>query len=277
MNKRWITMVVLVSGLYLSEMRVVAQLPSRWKVHDMNRPHPPVVVPAAWKLPVPPPSDARVLFDGTDLSQWRNGDGSAAGWKVEGGYMEVATGNGPIVTRQVFGDVQLHVEWAAPATAMGKGQERGNSGVYLMGLYELQVLDSYQNDTYADGQAGAVYGQYPPLFNACLPAGQWQSYEIFFRRPRFDGNGGLIQPARMTVLHNGVLVQDNVELVGPTMWLQPLPYRSHPDKLPLVLQDHESPVRYRNIWIRDLPEFSASGPPPGSSLEPVVALPPEIL
>ena len=183
--------------------------------------------------------------------------------------------SGYLYTSRAFGDVQLHVEWAAPLPVEGSSQGRGNSGVYLMSKYEVQVLDSYQNDTYPDGQAGAVYGQYPPLVNASLPPGEWQAYDIIFRRPRFHRDGRLASPARMTVIHNGILVQDNVELWGPTGWLQHAPYTYHPDKLPLALQDHGNPVRFRNIWLRELPEHAEPGParkpaPPAISLAPGV-------
>jgi hypothetical protein len=162
--------------------------------------------------------------------------------------------SGFIHTRQPFGDCQLHVEFAEPVPAVGESQERGNSGVFLMGLYEIQVLDSYQNKTYADGQASGVYGQFPPQVNASLPPGQWQMYDIIFHSPHFDQDGKLLRPARFTVLHNGVLVQDNVELSGPTAHHQRPPYKATPDKLPLSLQDHGNPVRFRNIWIRELGE-----------------------
>jgi hypothetical protein len=193
-----------------------------------------------------------VLFDGKDLSQWQTPKGEPAKWKVENGYFEVVAGSGDIQTRQAFGDCQLQVEWAAPDPPRGKDQDRGNSGVYLMGLYEVQVLDSYNNETYADGQAAAVYGQYPPLVNAVRPPGQWQTYDIIFHGPRFGADGQLLRRARVTVVHNGVLVQDNVELSGPTAHKQRPPYRVHREKLPLLLQDHSHPVRYRNIWIREL-------------------------
>ncbi len=248
-----------------------SQSPSQWKAHDMTRPKPPIIKPADQKLPIPPPSDAIVLFDGRDLSQWRGEDGSASKWIVANGYMESVKGSGYIFTRQTFGDVQLHLEWVAPTPPMGKSQGRGNSGVFPMGLYEIQVLDSYQNETYADGQAAAVYGQYPPLVNASRPPGEWQSYDIVFRRPRFSRTGSLLQPARITVLHNGVLVQDKVEVWGPTNWLQHAPYTAHPDKLPLSLQDHGNPVRFRNIWLRELPEASEPGPVQ-TKAEPVVVL-----
>ena len=252
-----------------------AQTPARWKAHDMNRPRPPVVT-SSLQLPVAAPSDARVLFDGGGLANWRNQAGNPAGWIVKDGYMESVKGSGYVFTRDSFGDVQLHVEWAAPVPAEGKGQGRGNSGVFLMGLYEVQVLDSYDNITYTDGQAAAVYGQYPPLANAGRPPGEWQSYDIVFRRPRFRPDGSLDRPALFTVFHNGVLVQDNVEVWGPTMWLQHTPYQSHSDRLPLSLQDHGNPVRYRNIWLRELPEWNRPGPAHEES-RPVITLKPEEL
>ncbi len=237
-----------------------AQSPARWLAHDMERPRPPVVTPANHALPVPPPSDAIVLFDGTDLSHWRDAEGGPAKWTIRDGVMESVPNSGYVFSADSFGDVQLHIEWAAPVRANGRGQGRGNSGVFLMGLYEVQVLDSYENDTYPDGQAAAIYGQYPPLVNACRPAGEWQSFDIVFRRARFHRDGTLAKAARITVLHNGVLVQDNVEIWGPTTWLQNRPYTSHPDKLPLSLQDHGNPVRFRNIWLRELREWDESGP-----------------
>ena len=171
--------------------------------------------------------------------------------------MEVAPGTGPIQTKGKFGDVQLHVEWAAPTPATGTGQGRGNSGIFLMGLYELQVIDSYQADTYADGQAGAIYGQYPPLANASRPPGEWQTYDIAFRRPRFDSAGKLLEPARFTLIHNGILIQNNEELWGGTNWLEPAPYESQADRGPIELQDHGHHVRFRNIWLRELPDRPA--------------------
>jgi hypothetical protein len=159
---------------------------------------------------------------------------------------------GSIRTRQGFGDCQLHVEWAAPAEVIGEGQGRGNSGVFLMDTYEVQVLDGWQNATYADGITAAIYGQYPPLVNACRKPGEWQTYDIVFYAPRFDQDGKLLRPARMTVLHNGILVHDNAELSGPTAHKARPPYQAHPDKMPISLQDHGNPVRYRNIWVREL-------------------------
>ena len=231
------------------------QIDTRWKIHDPNRPLPPVIDAGAASTqdsPGRPPSDAVVLFDGKDLSKWAHKDGSAPKWKVENGYTEVVAKTGYIYTREPFGDCQLHVEFSEPVPPKGESQERGNSGVFLMGLFEIQVLDSYENKTYADGQASAVYGQYPPLVNASRPPGQWQTYDIVFHGPRFDKEGKLTRPARVTVLHNGVLVQDNVEASGPTAHGERPPYKPQPEKLPLALQDHGNPVRYRNIWIREL-------------------------
>jgi hypothetical protein len=193
------------------------------------------------------PSDAVLLFDGHDLSQWRNADH----WVVRDGTATVGAGYGGITTKRAFGDCQLHLEWATPSVVEGSGQERGNSGVYLQEHYEIQVLDSYQNKTYADGMAGAVYGQYAPLVNASRKPGEWQSYDIVFESPRFDPQGKLLKPAFVTVLYNGVLVQNHVEIKGDTGGDTPS-YAPHAAKLPLHLQDHGCPVRYRNIWIREL-------------------------
>lgn len=230
----------------------MAQDVERWPVHDMRRPQPTVVGPGAGALPVPAPADAIVLFDGVSAAKWRHGNGEAAKWTIRDGYMEVRGGSGDLETRDSFGDVQLHVEWMAPTPVRGEGQGRGNSGVYFMHNYEVQVLDSYNNQTYPDGQAAALYGQYPPLVNAARPPGQWQSYDIIFRRPRFDAGGKVVSPAQVTVMHNGVLVQDKVTLTGPTGHYARPPYAAHADRLPIKLQDHGDPVRYRNIWVRNL-------------------------
>jgi len=224
----------------------------KWLIHDESRPMPPVVDPGPAPAPAPVPSDAILLFDGRDLSEWTTSKGAPATWRVRDNDMEVVKDSGSIRTKRAFGDCQLHVEWATPSPAVGSGQDRGNSGVFLMDLYEVQVLDSYNSRTYADGMAAAIYGQYPPLVNASRKAGEWQTYDIVFQRPRFDENGKLLAPARMTVLHNGVLVQDNEELTGPTANKARPPYKAHADKLPISLQDHGHPVRYRNIWIREL-------------------------
>lgn len=220
--------------------------------HARDCPAPPVVRPSASNLPLLPPADAVVLFDGKDLAQWVQSDGKPAAWLVQNGYLQVTPGTGAIQTKAGFGDVQLHVEWMAPNPPKGSDQDRGNSGVFLMGRYEVQVLDSYGNVTYPDGQAAAAYGQYPPKVNASRPPGQWQSYDIVFHRPRFKADSTLERPATLTVFHNGVLVQDHVILTGPTAHQRRPPYATHPDRLPISLQDHEHPVRYRNIWLRDL-------------------------
>ncbi len=190
-----------------------------------------------------------MLFDGKSLAGWKKqGANEAAGWKIENGYAEV---NGPPDRRRSAGDRLLHVEWCAPAKVELESQGRGNSGVFLMGRYEIQVLDSFQNRTYADGQASALYGQYPPLANACRGPGEWQSYDIVFRAPRFE-NGKLAKPARATVFHNGVLTQDAQEFLGATQHRAVAEYAAHEAELPIALQDHGNPVRYRNIWIRRL-------------------------
>jgi 3-keto-disaccharide hydrolase len=223
-----------------------------WPVHSLERPRPAVVDPGPERPPVAPPADAIVLFDGTSLGEWEAANGGPPAWLVRDGHMEVVGRAGGIRTRRLFGDVQLHVEWAAPAPPRGEGQARGNSGVFLMSHYEIQVLDSYRNDTYADGQAGALYGQQPPLVNVCRPPGAWQSYDIVFRRPRFGGDGALLEPARVTMFHNGVLVHDRAVLAGRTAHATRARYEAHADRLPIVLQDHGDPVRFRNIWVREL-------------------------
>jgi len=237
-----------VLGVFLAAAQAGAQDLGPWPQHSMDRPKPSIIDPG------PPPSDAIVLFNGHDLSNWRSADSAdkPALWKVENGYIEVAPHTGNIATKQVFGDCQLHIEWATPAKVEGEGQERGNSGVFMAGKYEIQVLDSYDNPTYADGQAASMFGQYPPLVNASRKPGEWQTYDVIWHGPRFDASGKLTRPARITVLHNGVLVQDNVTLSGPTAFKKRPPYTSDPVKMPLALQDHEFPVRYRNIWIREL-------------------------
>jgi hypothetical protein len=224
--------------------------PVVWKQHDEQRPQPPVARPVGAVI-VPPPADATVLFDGRSLDSWSDGKSGAARWQVENGYMEVVPGTGGIQTRATFGDAQLHIEWATPVTATGEGQNRANSGVFFMGRYEVQVLDSYGNATYPDGAAGAIYGQFPPLANASLPPGEWQSYDIIFRAPRFAGSR-VASPARITVIHNGVVVQESVELLGPTSHGRRAPYEPHADRLPISLQDHGQPLRFRNIWVREL-------------------------
>jgi Domain of Unknown Function (DUF1080) len=240
----------------LSLRPCLAQPDPNWLDHDRQRPQPPVVtpaVPSTQEQVGKAPSDAVVLFDGKDVSQWASMDGSPTRWIVNDGYMACVPGSGYARTLQNFGDCQLHVEWATPTPPHSEGQGRGNSGVFFgMDRYEIQVLDSYESPTYADGSAAAVYGQYPPLVNASLPPGQWQVYDIIWTAPRFEADGKLRKPAHVTVFHNGVLVQNNVELTGPTSWLERAPYSAHPEKQPISLQDHGNPVRFRNIWIREL-------------------------
>ena len=255
----WLAAFVFGAAVPLQSARAQDQddSPAQWGVHDEERPNPPVIEPgtaSTQQEPGEPPSDATVLFNGQgDLEEnWETLEGEEpTSWEVEDGALVV--GDGMIQTKQAFGDVQLHVEFSSPTPAEGEGQGRGNSGVYLMKNYEVQVLDSYENETYADGQAAAVYGQHPPLVNASRPPGTWQTYDIIFHRPHFDDAGVLVEPARMTVLHNGVVVQDNVRLMGPTAYQDRPQYQAHPDELPIMLQDHANPVRYRNIWVRELP------------------------
>ncbi|HZO87502.1 MAG TPA: DUF1080 domain-containing protein [Chthonomonadaceae bacterium] len=227
---------------------------TQYHVHDGNRPQPRIIRPGTASTqdrPGEPPSDAVVLFDGTDLSQWIGRDGGAAQWKVENGYMEVVPGTGDIQTRESFGDCQLHLEWAAPTVIKGESQGRGNSGVFLMGLYEIQVLDCYENPTYPDGTTAAIYGQFPPLVNACRKPGEWQTYDILWVGPRFEGEQ-MVRPASVTVLFNGVVVHHCTHLHGPTQHRQQAAYQPHPPTGPLRLQDHGDLVRFRNIWYRPL-------------------------
>jgi type 1 glutamine amidotransferase len=221
--------------------------PERTEVWE---PEPAAVAPGAAGAP---PSDAIVLFDGSDLGAWTSRDGSPAGWSVGDGAMTVVAGTGDIVTRQGFGDVQLHVEWRTPRDVVGDGQGRGNSGVFLMQRYEVQVLDSYDNRTYSNGQAASLYKQHIPMVNASRGPGEWQAYDIVFRAPRFAADGTVTHPAVVTVFHNGVLVQDHVVLRGPTVFIGEPAYEPHGEREPIQLQDHGNPVSYRNIWVRELP------------------------
>ena len=220
----------------------------QWQVHDYRRPQPQVITPAAEAGQ--PPSDAIVLFDGADLSGWAGRDGEAQ-WKVENGYMEVVPRTGDIQTKECFGDCQLHLEFACPVEVKGESQGRGNSGVFMMGLYEIQVLDGYDNPTYADGITASLYGEYPPLVNACREPGAWQTYEILWTAPRFSGVT-LVSPAYLTLLHNGAVVHNHIEVMGPTGHRDVYPYKAHAPAGPLKLQDHGDLVRYRNIWYRPL-------------------------
>ncbi len=224
----------------------------KWRVHDINRPKPVVVTPGATAGAAP--SDAIVLFDGKGLSQWNSSKKGKVGppdWKLGDGYMEITHDGGSPETKEKFGDIQLHVEWASPTKIDGDSQWRGNSGIVLMGRYEIQVLDSYNNPTYADGQAAAVYGQFPPLVNASRKPGEWQTYDIVFEAPRFDGTK-VARPAYVTIFHNGVLVQNHQQFIGQMAHKIIRPYEPHPPEAPLQLQNHDTPVRYRNIWVRKL-------------------------
>ena len=244
------------AAICVSTTALYASPDPNWLDHDRDRPLPPVVDPgtaSTQEQPGRPPSDAVVLFDGKDISQWVAMDGQPTKWVIKDGAMECVPGSGFIRSQECFGDCQLHVEWATPNPPHGRSQGRGNSGVFFgNGRYEIQVLDSYENKTYADGSAASVYGQYPPLVNASRPPGQWQTYDIIWTAPRFDADGKLKSRARVTVFHNGVLVQNNVDLTGPTSWLERAPYDEHPVKMPIAFQDHGNPVRYRNVWVREL-------------------------
>ena len=200
-----------------------------------------------------PPSDAIVLFDGTNLDNWVDGEGNVPQWVVAEGSMTVKPGTGGIFTKQSFQDVQLHVEWKTAGDTTGLvGQARSNSGVFLQSRYEVQVLDSYKNRTYSNGQAGSIYKEHIPLVNACRPPGEWQTYDIIYTAVRFNEDGTVKSPAYMTVLHNGVLIQNHVEIWGTTAYIGKHKYTAHPAKMPLHLQDHGNYISYRNIWIREL-------------------------
>ena len=244
---------VMVTGCERASLEVEEAGPSavetlesgQWKVHDMDRPAPGVVTPGADSSQAP--SDAIVLFDGSDLSQWQ-----PTKWVIRNGVMESVKGAGYIKTKENFGSCQLHVEFATPQNVQGNGQGRGNSGVFLQDEYEVQVLDSYENRTYSNGQAGAIYKQHIPMVNASRGPGEWQSYDAIFTAPRFGSDGAVLQPAYVTAFHNGVLILNRVELQGPMRYIGETAYEAHGEKLPLMLQDHGNPVSYRNIWLREL-------------------------
>ena len=231
-----------------------------WHVHDPARPHPPVVTPS--DKPGGPPSDALVLFDGKDLSHWTShastithaGNAGPPEWKLGDGYVEAVPHTGDLATKERFGDIQLHVEWSSPDPPRGNSQARGNSGILLMGRYEVQVLDPWNNPTYADGQAAAIYGQWPPLANPGRRPGEWNVYDIVFEAPRLDGDK-VLKPAIITVFFNGVLVQNHKESMGPMIYRQVAHYVAQPAEDSLMLQNHNDPVRYRNIWVRRVPPY----------------------
>jgi hypothetical protein len=230
----------------------------KWHIHDSKRPQPAIVTPVPASMnPVPGPSDAIVLVGSRDdLSAWQTMDGSPVTWPMKDGVLQ--TGKGLIRTKADFTDFQLHVEFATPSEVKGNSQERGNSGVFLLGKFEVQVLDSYRNVTYPDGQAAAMYGQYPPLVNASRPPGEWQTYDIVFAAPRFKDGGTVDKPAVVTVLHNGVLVHNATAFWGPTAHRKIDPYTPENVKGPIALQDHGNPVRYRNVWIRPLKGYDSN-------------------
>jgi hypothetical protein len=231
----------------------------KWHVHDPARPYPPKATPGA--KPGAPPSDAIVLFDGKDLSHWlpatqitpagpaiREG---APKWKVENGYMEIVPGTGDLATKEKFGNVQLHVEFALPTTTAGSTTDRGNSGIFLEGRYEVQIFDQNSNPIYADGQIGAIYGQWPPLVDAGLKPGEWQTYDILFEAPKMDGDK-VLRPAYLTAILNGMVVQNHTELLGPTVYRAAAKYTAQPAEDFILIQGHNSAVRFRNIWARRL-------------------------
>jgi len=233
----------------------------KWHVHDSARPQPIEVTPGATcsqTTPDRPPSDAVVLFDGTNLSKWRTADGSEPAWIIKEGSAQIppaeTPNGGSIFTRESFGDCQLHIEWATPDPPVGDVMNRGNSGIFFQGLYELQVFESYHGGIYADGQAAAIYGQYPPLVNASRPPGRWQVFDVLFTAPRFEGEK-LKAPGYMTVFHNGVAVHNHAAILGPTAHRTLNQYKPHGEQAPLMLQAHGDPVRVRNIWIRRLKDY----------------------
>ena len=237
-QKTWTTGCV---GL-LAVWGLVTQASADEYLNGIEWKEPPTVVPGEAGAP---PSDAVVLFDGKNLDAWKGTEN----WKLENGVM--VSGKGDIRTLKSFGDCQLHIEWSAPTPAKGSGQGRGNSGIFLMDNYELQVLDSFDNKTYFDGQAGAIYKQTPPQVNATKPPGSWNVYDVIWTAPRFEDNGALKSPAYITALHNGVLILNHFELKGDTPFVRPPQYNKHADRLPIRLQDHGDPVRFRNIWVRE--------------------------
>ena len=250
-RRRAVNFAILV-GTLLAPLRFAAlsqQPQADPKLTEVWEPVPRVVTPG---IGTATPSDAIVLFNGKDLSEWQHANGSPPKWKIAGNAFTVVKSTGNIQTKRAFGDCQLHIEWRTPAKVEGEGQERGNSGVFLQGHYEVQVLDSYNNRTYSNGQAASIYKQHIPIVNASRKPGEWQSYDIFFRAPRRAENGTVVTPAYFTVVHNGVLVQDHVEVKGTTFNSGPPSYEKHNLKEPLMLQDHGNPVSYRNIWIREL-------------------------
>jgi hypothetical protein len=255
MKKQLLAMTLMAVGLSVSSLSLAQdQTPPKLppQATEFYTPVVPKVTPGASNTA--PPSDAIVLFDGTSLNGFvsaKEGNGPAE-WKVENGELTVVKGKGDIQSKLAFGDAQYHLEWTAPTEIVGEGQGRGNSGFFLMGMYEVQVLDSYESKTYTNGQAGSIYKQHPPLVNPLRAPGEWNYYDIIFKAPRFDKNGMVTSPATVTLLINGVLVQNNVILRGPTEYIGIPNYKAHAEELPIKLQDHGNPVKFRNIWVRPL-------------------------
>ncbi len=239
---------LLFAAIYLFALSLEAQITDP-KATEVWKPAPRVITPGTATNTAP--SDAIVLFDGKNAMEWTHTDGSAVKWDLADNAMTVVKGTGGIKTKRTFGDCQLHIEWRTPAEVVGKGQGRGNSGIFLQSRYELQVLDNHENETYSNGQAASIYKQSIPLVNACRPPGEWQTYDIIYTAPRFNEDGVKVASAHITVLHNGVLVQNNTEIKGTTEYIG-LPKNSKHGKAPIMLQDHSNPVSYRNIWIREL-------------------------
>lgn len=219
------------------------------EVTDIWEPIPVKVTPGAGTAA---PSDAIILFDGSNFNNWVNNEGGAVQWELNEGAMTVKPGTGDIATKEGFGDMQLHIEWRTPSVVKGEGQGRGNSGIFLMGRYEVQVLDNFDNPTYPNGQAGSIYKQHIPLVNACKAPGEWQTYDILFTAPRFNDQGRVTHPARVTIIHNGVVVQNNIEIWGSTEFIGLPQYKAHTMNEPIRLQDHGDLVSFRNIWVRKL-------------------------
>ncbi|MEO1258877.1 MAG: DUF1080 domain-containing protein [Bacteroidota bacterium] len=244
MNKEFFTVLLI---CFVIKGLISAQITDP-KATEVWEPTPRMITPGQGTAP---PSDAIVLFDGKNTAEWTHEDGSAIKWKLDQGHMTVKPGSGGIFTKRTFSDCQLHLEWRAPADDKDEGQNRGNSGVFLQNRYEVQVLDSHGGKTYPNGQAGAIYKQSMPLVNACRPAGEWQAYDIIFKAPVFNEDGIKVAPAFITVLHNGVLIQNHTEIKGTTEYIG-LPKNIAHGKGPIQLQDHSELVSYRNIWIREL-------------------------
>jgi len=240
---------LLLSGI-VSNAQEIDRTGGSPKLSEYYSPAAPIVTPG--KTPQDAPSDAIILFNGKDLSNWESGNGTPAPWTIEGDAMVVKPGSGGIQTKGGFGDCQLHIEFRTPAKVEGDGQGRGNSGIFLMDRYELQVLDNYNNKTYVNGQAGSIYKQLPPLVNACKGPGEWQTYDIIFTAPRFYPDGRLQSQARISVIHNGVLIQNNMAIWGTSEYIGSPVYKKHSDKEPITLQDHGNHTAFRNIWIREL-------------------------